>query len=189
MNSTPPSFLKHQFLIAMPHMDDPRFARTVVYLVEHNEHGAMGLVINRTSTLNLGEVLLQLRPDSQPDARCWQLPIHAGGPVHTDRGFVLHPGGWQYQATLELGELALSTSLDALLAIADGHGPERHLIALGYAGWEAGQLEAELLDNAWLTCPADPAVLFDTPLEQRLQRAAAPLGIDLGLLTRQAGHA
>lgn len=189
MNSTAQSFLKHHFLIAMPHMDDPRFARTVVYLVEHDEHGAMGLVINRSTELNLGEVLLQLRPDSRPAEHCWQIPIHAGGPVHTDRGFVLHPRGWQFQATLELGELALSTSLDALLAIAEGHGPQHPLIALGYAGWDAGQLEAELADNAWLTCPADPAVLFDTPLEQRLQRASAALGVDLSLLSRQAGHA
>ena len=117
------------------------------------------------------------------------MPIYAGGPVHTDRGFVLHPHGWHYQATLELGELALSTSQDVLLAIADGSGPDRHLIALGYAGWEAGQLEAELIDNAWLTCPAEPTVLFDVAADQRLQRAAAELGVDLGLLTSQAGHA
>ena len=189
MKSTTPSYLKHHFLIAMPHMVDPNFAHTVIYLVEHNQHGAMGLVINRSSGLNLADVLEQLQPDAEPDERCRHLPIYAGGPVHTDRGFVLHPRDWSYQATLELGELALSTSQDVLLAIADGSGPPRHLIALGYAGWEAGQLEAELIDNAWLTCPADPAVLFDVDVEQRLQRAAAPLGIDLSLLTSQAGHA
>ena len=189
MKSTAPSYLKHHFLIAMPHMADPNFAQAVVYLVEHNQHGAMGLVINRPCELNLADVLEQLHPDAESSKRCRQLPIYTGGPVHTERGFVLHPRGWNYQATLELGELALSTSQDVLLAIADGSGPERFLIALGYAGWEAGQLEAELIDNAWLACPADPAVLFDTPVEQRLQRAAAPLGIDLGLLSSQVGHA
>jgi len=189
MNSTAPSYLKNHFLIAMPHMADPNFAHSVIYLIEHNQHGAMGLAINRPGDLSLADVLEQLRPDMAPDPRCQQLPIYAGGPVHTDRGFVLHPRGWSYQATLDLGELALSTSQDVLLAIADGSGPERFLIALGYAGWEAGQLEAELIDNAWLTCPAAPAVLFDVDADQRLQRAAAPLGIDLSLLTSQAGHA
>lgn len=183
------SYLKHHLLIAMPHMADPNFAQTVTYLVEHNEQGAMGLVINRPNGLNLADVLEQLRPEETPPARCQGLPIFAGGPVQTDRGFVLHPCGKSFQATLELGELALSTSQDVLFAIADGSGPDRHLITLGYAGWEAGQLEAELSDNAWLTCPADAAILFDTPAEQRLGAAAARLGINLSLLTAQAGHA
>lgn len=186
---TAPSYLKHHFLIAMPHMADPNFAQTVTYLVEHNEQGAMGLVINRPNGLNLADVLEQLRPDEQPPALCQSLPIFAGGPVQTDRGFVLHPAGHSFQATLELGELALSTSQDALFAIADGHGPSRHLITLGYAGWEAGQLETELTENAWLTCPADSDILFDTPFDQRLSAAAARLGINLSLLTAQAGHA
>ena len=186
---TAASYLKHHFLIAMPHMADPNFAQTVTYLVEHNEQGAMGLVINRPNGLNLADVLEQLRPDETPPALCQSLPIFAGGPVQTDRGFVLHPSGQSFQATLELGELALSTSQDALFAIADGSGPARYLITLGYAGWEAGQLETELTDNAWLTCPADAAILFDTPAEQRLGAAAARLGINLSLLTAQAGHA
>ena len=186
---TAASYLKHHFLIAMPHMADPNFAQTVTYLVEHNEQGAMGLVINRPNGLNLADVLEQLRPDETPPALCQSLPIFAGGPVQTDRGFVLHPSGQSFQATLELGELALSTSQDALFAIADGSGPAKHLITLGYAGWEAGQLETELTDNAWLTCPADAAILFDTPAEQRLGAAAARLGINLSLLTAQAGHA
>lgn len=184
-----PSYLKHHFLIAMPHMADPNFAQTVTYLVEHNEQGAMGLVINRPNGLNLADVLEQLRPDEPPPALCQSLPIFAGGPVQTDRGFVLHPAGHSFQATLELGELALSTSQDALFAIADGNGPARHLITLGYAGWEAGQLETELAENAWLTCPADSDILFDTPFDQRLSAAAARLGINLSLLTAQAGHA
>jgi len=186
---TAPSYLKHHFLIAMPHMADPNFAQTVTYLVEHNEQGAMGLVINRPSGLNLADVLEQLRPEGDASPLCQSLPIFSGGPVQTDRGFVLHPSGHSFQATLELGELALSTSQDVLFAIADGSGPDKHLITLGYAGWEAGQLEAELADNAWLTCPADAAILFDTPAEQRLGAAAARLGINLGLLTAQAGHA
>ncbi|HSC84512.1 MAG TPA: YqgE/AlgH family protein [Pseudomonas sp.] len=186
---TAASYLKHHFLIAMPHMADPNFAQTVTYLVEHNEQGAMGLVINRPNDLSLADVLEQLRPDDTPPARCQSLPIFAGGPVQTDRGFVLHPAGQSFQATLELGELALSTSQDVLFAIAEGSGPDKHLITLGYAGWEAGQLEAELTDNAWLTCPADPAILFDLPYDQRLGAAAARLGVNLSLLTAQAGHA
>jgi putative transcriptional regulator len=186
---TAASYLKHHFLIAMPHMADPNFAQTVTYLVEHNEQGAMGLVINRPNGLNLADVLEQLRPDEPPPALCQSLPIFAGGPVQTDRGFVLHPAEHSFQATLALGELALSTSQDALFAIADGSGPSKHLITLGYAGWEAGQLEAELADNAWLTCPADSTILFDTPFDQRLSAAAARLGINLSLLTAQAGHA
>ncbi|MBM7062353.1 YqgE/AlgH family protein [Pseudomonas sp. UL073] len=184
-----PSYLKHHFLIAMPHMADPNFAQTVTYLVEHNEQGAMGLIINRPNGLNLADVLEQLRPDDTPPALCQSLPIFAGGPVQTDRGFVLHNAGPQFQATLELGELSLSTSQDVLFAIADGQGPDKYLIALGYAGWEAGQLEHELVDNAWLTCPADPQILFDQPHDQRLAAAAARLGINLSLLTSQAGHA
>ncbi|MCY1270908.1 hypothetical protein D9M68_202120 [compost metagenome] len=188
MNSAP-TYLKNHFLIAMPHMADPNFAQTVTYLVEHNEQGAMGLVINRPSGLTLSDVLEQLRPDELPPARCQSMAIYTGGPVQTDRGFVLHPAGQRFQATLELGDLALSTSQDVLFAIADGSGPEKSLITLGYAGWDAGQLEAELTDNAWLTCPADPTVLFDIPAEGRLAAAAERLGINLALLTAQAGHA
>lgn len=189
MKNSAPSYLKHHFLIAMPHMADPNFAQTVTYLVEHNEQGAMGLVINRPNDLSLADVLEQLRPDEEPPLRCQSLPIFAGGPVQTDRGFVLHPSGQTFQATLELGELALSTSQDVLFAIADDTGPRQHLITLGYAGWEAGQLEAELADNAWLTCPAAADILFDLPFDQRLAAAAARLGVNLSLLSAQAGHA
>ena len=189
MKDASPSYLKHHFLIAMPHMADPHFAQTVTYLIDHNEFGAMGLVINKPNGLNLADVLEQLRPDDEPPVLCQSLPIFTGGPVQTDRGFVLHPSGPQFQATLELGELGLSTSQDVLFAIADGNGPEKYLITLGYAGWEAGQLEAELADNAWLTCPADNNILFDLPFDQRLNAAAARLGVNLSLLTSQAGHA
>ncbi len=189
MKAANPSYLKNHLLIAMPHMADPNFAHTVTYLVEHNEQGAMGLVINRPNGLNLSDVLEQLRPDTLPPAICQSLPIFSGGPVQTDRGFVLHPSGPQFQATVELGELALTTSQDVLFAIADGFGPEKHIIVLGYAGWEAGQLEHELIDNAWLTCAADANILFEVPYDKRLEAAAARLGINLSLLTSQAGHA
>ena len=189
MKTLEPSYLKHHFLIAMPHMDDPHFAQSLIYLIDHNEQGAMGLVINQPNGLNLADVLEQLRPEVTPAAHCHNLQVMTGGPVQTDRGFVLHPAGYDFQATLDLGELGLSTSQDVLFAIADNTGPGKYLITLGYAGWGAGQLESELADNAWLSCPADPAILFDTPHEQRLHAAAERLGVNLGLLTNQAGHA
>ena len=191
MKNVSPSYLKHQFLIAMPHMADPHFAQTLTYIVEHTANGAMGLVVNRPQDLNLADILEQLRPDIEPPARCQSVPIYMGGPVQTDRGFVLHPSGpeYQYQATVDLGGLSLSTSQDVLFAIADGVGPSQSLITLGYAGWEAGQLEAELADNAWLNCPFDPEIIFSLACEQRLEAAAAQLGIKLSQLTSQAGHA
>ncbi|WXL25355.1 YqgE/AlgH family protein [Ectopseudomonas mendocina] len=189
MKDANPSYLKNHFLIAMPHMADPNFAQTVTYLVDHNEHGAMGLVLNKPNGLNLADVLEQLRPDEAIPALCHSLPIYGGGPVQTDRGFVLHPQGPVYQSTMELGELSLSTSQDILFAIAAGTGPDKYLITLGYAGWDAGQLEAELADNTWLTCPAEPSIIFDIPYDQRLNASAAQLGINLSLLTSQAGHA
>lgn len=189
MKNVDPSYLKHQFLIAMPHMADPNFAQTLTYIVEHTANGAMGLVVNRPQELNLADILEQLRPDIDPPASCQLIPIYSGGPVQTDRGFVLHPSGPTYQATVELGGIALSTSQDVLFAIADGLGPKQSLITLGYAGWEAGQLEAELAENAWLTCPFDADILFGMESEQRLSAAAALLGVNLSLLTNQAGHA
>lgn len=189
MNASTPQYLKNHLLIAMPHMADSNFAQTLIYLVEHGEDGAMGIIINKPSALNLEDVLEQLRPDEEPPLSSRSTAIYNGGPVQVERGFVLHPSGPQFQATLELGELALSTSQNILFSIADGHGPEQHLIALGYAGWEAGQLEVELAENAWLTCEADPSILFDVPSELRLKAAAAQLGINLSLLTSQSGHA
>ena len=172
MKNLTPTYLKHHFLIAMPHMADPNFAQTVTYIVEHSANGAMGLVINRPQALSLADILEQLRPDIEPPALCQHVPIYTGGPVQTDRGFVLHPIGQTYQATVELEGLALSTSQDVLFAIADGEGPSRSLIALGYAGWEAGQLEAELADNAWLTCPFSADILFETDSDARLAAAS-----------------
>ncbi|BCJ09303.1 MULTISPECIES: YqgE/AlgH family protein [unclassified Pseudomonas] len=189
MKTLAPSYLKHQFLIAMPHMADPNFAQTLTYIVEHNAHGAMGLVVNRPQELNLADILEQLRPNDEPPASTLHIPIYQGGPVQTDRGFVLHSNDRNYQATVELEGLSLSTSQDVLFAIAAGDGPRKSLITLGYAGWEAGQLEAELADNAWLNCPFDPEIIFGLASDQRLGAAAASLGINLSLLTSQAGHA
>ncbi|MDU9391638.1 YqgE/AlgH family protein [Pseudomonas japonica] len=189
MKNFSPSYLKHQFLIAMPHMADPNFAQTLTYIVEHNANGAMGLVINRPQELNLADILEQLRPEEEPSPSSLNVPIYIGGPVQTDRGFVLHSDDKSYQATIQLDGLALSTSQDVLFAIANGSGPRNSLITLGYAGWEAGQLEAELADNAWLNCPFDAEILFGMATELRLDAAAARLGINLHLLTSQAGHA
>ena len=189
MKTLTPSYLKHQFLIAMPHMADPNFAQTLTYIVEHNAHGAMGLVVNRPQELNLADILEQLRPDEVPAASTLQVPIYQGGPVQTDRGFVLHTSECTFQATVELEGVSLSTAQDVLFAIAEGVGPQKSLITLGYAGWEAGQLEAELADNAWLNCPFDPEIIFGLASDLRLEAAAASLGINLHLLTSQAGHA
>ncbi|GFM68533.1 UPF0301 protein [Pseudomonas cichorii] len=189
MKKLSPSYLKHQFLIAMPHMHDQNFAQTLTYIVEHNANGAMGLVINRPQSLSLADVLEQLRPELPAPVRCQHIPIHSGGPVQTDRGFVLHPSGQIFQATVELGGISLSTSQDVLFSIADGYGPDQNVIALGYAGWDAGQLDAEMAANAWLTCPFEPAILFEVDSELRLDAAAARLGINLNLLSTQAGHA
>ena len=173
----------------MPNMADPYFAKTLTYVCEHNEQGALGVVVNRPIDLTLSALFerINVSLESQEVGRA---PVYFGGPVQTDRGFVLHPKGLSFQATVDLeDDLSLSTTQDILFAIADGVGPEKSLIALGYAGWEAGQLEAELAQNAWLTCPFDADILFNTSSELRLEAAAKHLGINLSLLTSQAGHA
>jgi putative transcriptional regulator len=189
MKTLETSYLKHQFLIAMPHMADPNFAQTLTYIVEHTERGAMGLVVNRPQELNLADILEQLRPATTPPLAAQLVPVYGGGPVQMDRGFVLHTSGPVFDATVDLGGVSLSTSQDVLFAIADGSGPAQSLITLGYAGWEAGQLESEMADNAWLTCPFDASILFDVSSEDRLVAAATRLGVNLSLLTSQAGHA
>ena len=189
MKPTPSTTLQHQLLIAMPQMDDPHFAETVIYLVDHGPDGAMGLVINRPNGLHLDDLLEQLRPEVPATLEDTQLALYSGGPVQNDRGFVLHDAGPTFQNTLELEELSLTTSPDVLFAISDGSGPARHLITLGYSGWGPGQLEEELAANLWLTTPATTALLFETPTEQLLGAAAALLGIVLHLLSRLAGHA
>lgn len=182
--------LKHHFLIAMPHMVDPNFAGSVVYMCEHNDKTALGLVINRPMELTLARLFDKI--DLKLEIAPWKDElVFFGGPVQTERGFVLHQPSGSYGSTLRVTEdIALTTSKDVLEAIAGGGGPERVLVTLGYASWGAGQLEDEIARNAWLTVPADVAVIFETPAEERMAAALRLLGIADGLqLTGQAGHA
>ena len=185
--------LTNQFLIAMPGMADDTFAGAVIYLCEHTERGALGLVINKPIDIKLKrlfeKVELELDREDLADA-----PVFFGGPVQTERGFVLHDRlgeeGGHYNSTLSIpGGLEMTTSKDVLEALAHGAGPKRVLITLGYAGWGDGQLEDELSRNGWLNVNADPGIIFDTPVEQRYERALSLLGIDRGMLSQEAGHA
>jgi putative transcriptional regulator len=186
--------LTNQFLIAMPGMADPMFAGSVVYLCEHTEKGALGLVINKPVDIKLKnlfeKVELSLTRDDIADT-----PVYFGGPVQTERGFVLHERQTEdkspYNSTLSIagGSLDMTTSKDVLEALADGAGPKRMLVTLGYSGWGAGQLEDELSRNGWLTVDADPRVIFDTPIAQRYEKAVSLLGIDPHMLSQEAGHA
>lgn len=181
--------LRNHFLIALPGMQDPSFAQSVTYVCDHGEDGAMGVVINRPMNVTLDEVFEQLSLDiPDPGGRD---AVLAGGPVNRERGFILHPhDGRQWQSSLRISDgVSLTASRDILDAISTGQGPEHTLLILGYAGWEAGQLEEELAENAWLTVPADSAIIFDTPVEQRWGAAARRLGVDVNLIPRQAGHA
>ncbi len=176
-------------LIAMPTMMDPNFHQTVTYICEHSDLGALGLVINRPLDMGLGEVLEQLSLDS-PDETLTAQPVLRGGPVQTERGFVLHESTREWEATMPVGEaIYVTTSQDILSSLATGNGPERALIVLGYAGWGAGQLDAEIRENAWLSVPADPRIVFETPFERRWEEAARKLGVNLTTLNTQAGHA
>ena len=188
-----PINLTHHFLIAMPGLEDESFARSVVYLCEHSERGALGLIINKPTEITLkglfDKVDLSLRREDLTKE-----PVFQGGPVQTERGFVLHDrpadDAAAYASSLLVpGGLAMTTSRDVLEALSGGNGPRRVLITLGYAGWGAGQLEDELSRNGWLTVDADPAIIFDTPAEQRYQRALSLLGIDPAFLAQEAGHA
>ncbi|HRE56121.1 MAG TPA: YqgE/AlgH family protein [Candidatus Competibacter sp.] len=183
------TYLTNQFLIAMPALADPNFFQTVTYISEHNASGALGLIINRPLGLSLGQLLehLQIRTDRSDLAA---LPVYQGGPVQPEQGFVIHSPIGQWGATLHVTEqIGITTSRDILQAVARGEGPERWLLTLGYAGWGPGQLERELAENAWLSTPADPDILFYKPSEQRWAAAAALLGVDLNLLSSNAGHA
>jgi putative transcriptional regulator len=171
--------LTHHFLIAMPNMADPHFSKTLTYICEHNEKGALGVVINRPIDLALSKLLDQVNIPIT-DAHCADIPVHYGGPVQTDRGFVLHGRGGPWQSTLSINaEIGLTTSKDILQAVARGDGPEQIFVTLGYAGWGAGQLELEITHNAWLTVAASTTVLFNTPAPARFSAALALLGIDL----------
>ena len=181
--------LTHHFLIAMPAMKDPYFAKSVAYVCEHNEDGALGVVINRPIDLTLGALFEQIEIPLQHAEHALETVLF-GGPVQMDRGFVLHTPAGQWASTLAVrDDIALTTSKDILEAVARGEGPQQLLVTLGYAGWGAGQLEEELAQNAWLSVPADAGVIFDTPLEMRQTAALARLGIELSNLAEEAGHA
>ena len=189
-DSLPDMDLRDHFLISMPQLVDRNFVQTLTYICDHSTQGAMGLVINRPLGLTLDEMLDHLDFDHTKLAN-GDMPIYAGGPVQVERGFVLHsPTLARWSSSYAIHEqLCLTTSLDILQAIARGDGPERQLIALGYAGWGAGQLEREISENSWLSCPADLDIIFATQAEERLAAAASKLGVDLRLLSTDAGHA
>ncbi|WDZ96582.1 YqgE/AlgH family protein [Herbaspirillum sp. WKF16] len=189
--------LTNHFLIAMPSMLDPIFGGTVVYLCEHNHNGALGVVINKPTDMSMDVLFdrinlkLDIKPDT-PDAmpEVYRRPVMFGGPVQVERGFVLHSSSDKYSSTLQVtDEIALTTSKDVLEAVATGNGPQRVLVTLGCSGWSAGQLEGELGRNGWLTVKADPAIIFELPVEQRFTAALALLGIDPVMLSGDAGRA
>lgn len=182
------TYLNNQFIIAMPNLTDPNFFHTVAYLCQHNEDGALGIVINRPTEMKLGEIFKQM--DIKVTAPASEdIPVFAGGPVQQERGFVVHTSGGDWHATMPVSEtLSLTTSRDVLEAIAAGEGPEQYLVALGYAGWGAGQLEKEIMDNSWLNTPSSKQVLFATPVKQRWSAAAEQIGININQLTAPAGH-
>ena len=181
--------LANQLLIASPALSDPNFARSVTLICQHDDDGAMGVIVNRASEYTLGEVLRQMNLASQ-DPRLDDQVVLAGGPVHPERGFVLHDSALAWESTLEVADgLFLTTSRDILEAMAAGEGPAHAVVALGCAGWGAGQLEYELGENSWLTAPADAELLFAVPLEQRWQAAGQRIGVDMTRLTDYSGHA
>jgi putative transcriptional regulator len=188
--------LSNQFLMAMPGMVSGDLAGTVIYLCEHNAKGALGLVINRPTDLSVAGLLEKidlkraLAPNQGAEQEAAEGPaVFFGGPVQTDRGFVLHFPAGDYSSSIKLGRLALTTSRDVLEAVAHGNGPEQLFVTLGYAGWGAGQLENELAQNAWLTVAAQENIIFDTPPQERYPAALKLLGIDPVMLTGAAGHA
>ncbi len=190
--------LTNHFLIAMPGLEDAAFARSVVYVCEHSKHGALGLVINKPSDINLKGLFEKVElPLEREDLM--GTPVFHGGPVKVDRGFVLHeatfapadkPGESVYASTMSIpGGLEMTTSKDVLEALSTGAGPRKLLVSLGYSAWGEGQLESELADNSWLTVDADRAVIFDTPVADRYNRALGLLGLQVWMLSPQAGHA
>ncbi|WP_338766881.1 YqgE/AlgH family protein [Massilia sp. METH4] len=190
-STTPTLNLANHFLIAMPSMQDPVFGGTVVYVCEHNENGVLGVVINKPTDMTM-DVLFE-RIDLEVTAANDQMtskPIMFGGPVQDDRGFVLHTPCARYSSSLTVtDEVAFTTSIDVLEAVAKGTGPQRMLVSIGYSGWSPGQLEDEISRNGWLTVHAEPSILFDLPIEERYVAAMKLLGIDPLMLTSEAGHA
>ncbi|MBA2239367.1 MAG: YqgE/AlgH family protein [Lysobacter sp.] len=184
-----PTPLANQLLIALPRLADSNFSRSVALICQHDSDGAMGLIVNRPSEYTLGEVFGQIGIEGGDDELRAQVVL-AGGPVHPERGFVLHDGGMKWDSTLAVADgLFLTNSRDILEAMAKGEGPEHSVVALGCAGWTSGQLEHELTENDWLTAPADTELLFDMPLGARWQAAAGLIGVNLAHLADYAGHA
>ena len=182
-------YLKNQFLIAMPTLLDPNFFHSVAYICEHNQHGAMAIVINQPVDLTVGELIEQMQHKS-PNTALAKQPVFRGGPVEVDRGFVLHSSGEDWESTMPVTDtISLTSSNDIITAMAEGRGPTQSLVALGYAGWGAGQLENEIRENAWLNCPANSTLLFETEVAERWEAAAKLIGIDIHQLTGDAGHA
>jgi putative transcriptional regulator len=181
--------LEGHFLIAMPGMRDPNFNAVVAYLCRHNDEGALGIVINREAGMNLGEIFDQLDFDCTDGVTMAQ-PVLSGGPVQTDRGFVMHQSSEAFESTVDPdADVKVTVSQDILRHMAAGKGPTPAVVALGYAGWDAGQLESELAGNAWLSAPADPDIIFSTPVADRWRAAAALLGIDIRNVPSYSGHA
>jgi putative transcriptional regulator len=183
------SYLEQQFLIAMPGMEDPNFSRGVTLLCQHNKEGALGITINHPSDFSLLDVLNQIGLTSGDD-RLAAMPVYEGGPVHRERGFVLHSGDSEWESSMTIGPgIAVTTSRDVLQAVAEGSGPDKFLVALGYAGWGPGQLEEEMRENAWLNVMARADIVFDYPPEQRWEQAVASLGFNASSLQPIGGHA
>ena len=180
------STLRNQFLIAMPHLKDPNFEGTISYICDHSEEGAMGIVINRPLDIRLGEMLAQLKLGGEDKDDF----VYSGGPVQVERGFVLHSsfGNWQSSMAVS-SDVCVTTSKDILQAMAEDRGPKDSVVALGYAGWGAGQLEQEISNNVWITCPADSSIIFRTPDSQKVIAALGSIGIDYHRLISHAGHA
>ncbi|MEE9451498.1 MAG: YqgE/AlgH family protein [Gammaproteobacteria bacterium] len=184
------SSLRNHLLIAMPAMRDPNFHHTVTYICEHNENGAIGIIINRPMTLQLQYIFDQMNISSSSNQTSGEAPVLFGGPIQHDRGFIIHRPAGHWNASLAVTEdIAITTSQDILQAIAKNEGPDDILVALGYAGWGAQQLEQEMLNNTWLSCPANMELLFETPFTQRWQGSGTLMGIDLNTLSGDAGHA
>ncbi|MEO9901431.1 YqgE/AlgH family protein [Nisaea sp.] len=188
---TQEGYLTGQLLVAMPAMRDPRFARSVIYICVHNAEGAIGLVVNRLAgSIEFGDLIEQLDMSLGEMEIVTNPPVHFGGPVDTERGFVLHSADYQSEETLDIDEeFGLTATVDIVRTIASGSGPKSHLLALGYAGWGPGQLDGEIQENAWLNVDADNALVFDKDLDSKWDRALAKLGVDSALLSTEAGRA
>jgi putative transcriptional regulator len=183
------TYLTNQFLIAMPALNDANFSHSVTYLCEHNENGAIGIMINQPLDLNLSDIFAQM-DITFVSKKFETLPVLSGGPLHPERGFVIHTAGGVWRSSLDINsEISITTSRDVLEAIAQDKGPMNAIVSLGYVSWEAGQLEKEIMNNHWLTCPANTHILFKLPFAERWEAAMGLLGVDISQLSSDVGHA